>query len=98
MFAFCLECEVVGQVSALVVSAEEEERVGVADFEAIQVEQTLQRYRFPGMSGSDGERWVKKTHLDAEVTSVNIISEEDVAGFGGFASNFKEFHEIELRL
>jgi hypothetical protein len=34
--------------------------------------------------GSGGE-----THFDAEVASVDIISEEEVAGLGGFATDFE---------
>jgi len=40
----------------------------------------------------------RETHLDAEVTSVDIVSEEEIAGLGGLASDFEEFHEIKLRL
>ena len=39
-----------------------------------------------------------ETHFDAEVTSVNIVSEEEIASLGGFATDFKEFHEIKLRI
>jgi hypothetical protein len=42
--------------------------------------------------------WVGKTHLDAEIASVYIVSEEEVAGLGGLASDFEELHEIKLRL
>lgn len=37
------------------------------------------------------------THLDAEVASVDIVSEEEITGLGWFATDFKEFHEIKLR-
>jgi hypothetical protein len=41
VLALDLECEVIGQVPALVVSAEEEERVGVPNLESPQIEHTL---------------------------------------------------------
>jgi hypothetical protein len=41
---------------------------------------------------------VGETHLDAEVASIDVVSEEEVAGLGGFASDFEELHEIKLRV
>jgi len=41
---------------------------------------------------------IRDTHFDTEVTSVDIVSKEEVAGLGGFATDFEEFHEIKLRL
>jgi hypothetical protein len=38
-----------------------------------------------------------EAHLDAEVASVDIVSEEEVAGLGWFPTDFEEFHEIKLR-
>ena len=38
-----------------------------------------------------------RTHLDAEVASVDIVSEEEVSSIGGFATDLEEFHEIILR-
>ena len=37
------------------------------------------------------------THLDAEIASVDVVSEEEVACVGGFAADLEEFHEIILR-
>jgi hypothetical protein len=31
----------------------------------------------------------KRTHLDAEVASVDVVSEEKVAGVGGFAADLE---------
>ena len=39
-----------------------------------------------------------QTYFDAEVTSVNIVSEEEIASPGGFTTDFEEFHEIKLRI
>lgn len=35
-------------------------------------------------------------HLDAEVASVNVVSEEEIPRSGGVASDFKEFHQVVL--
>ena len=45
----------------------------------------------------DEKAWVGKTHLDAEVASVDVVSKEEVVGVGGFASDFEELHEIKLQ-
>ena len=37
------------------------------------------------------------THLDAEVTSADVISEEEVAGCGGMTTDLEQAHEIILR-
>jgi hypothetical protein len=55
VLALDLEREVIGQVPALVVSTEEEERVGVPDLEGPQIEHTLQA-RVPEMSRIVKER------------------------------------------
>jgi hypothetical protein len=49
VLALDLEREVIGQVPALVVSTEEEERVGVPNLESPQIEHTLQA-RIPEMN------------------------------------------------
>lgn len=38
-----------------------------------------------------------QTYLDGEVTSVDVISQEEVPGVGRVASNFKQLHQVELR-
>ena len=37
------------------------------------------------------------THFDAEVASVGVVSEEEVAGNGGMTTDLEQFHEIILR-
>jgi hypothetical protein len=37
-------------------------------------------------------------HLDAEVASIDVVSEEEVAGIGWFATDFEQLHEIILQL
>jgi len=37
------------------------------------------------------------THFDAEVTSADVISEEEVAGCGGMTADLEQAHEIILR-
>lgn len=39
----------------------------------------------------------KQTHLDGEVTSVDIVSEEEVPRIGRVAADFEELHQIKLR-
>ena len=38
-----------------------------------------------------------RTHFDAEVASVDVVSEEEVAGNGRMAPNLEQCHEIILR-
>jgi len=38
-----------------------------------------------------------RTHFDAEVASVDVVSEEEVAGHGGMTTNLEQSHEIILR-
>jgi hypothetical protein len=70
MLALQLECEVIGQVTALVIPAEQKERIRIPDLESPEVE-----YAF-----------------DGEVSSVDVISEEEVSRLGRVATNFKQLH------
>lgn len=35
------------------------------------------------------------THLDTEVSSVHVVSQEEVAGVAGWPSHFKQLHEVK---
>ena len=37
------------------------------------------------------------THFDAEVASVDVVTEEEVAGNGGMTTDLEQCHEIILR-
>ena len=37
------------------------------------------------------------THFDAEVASVDVVSEEEEAGNGGMTADLEQLHEIILR-
>jgi hypothetical protein len=56
------------------------------------------RTQISGDKWENKKAWVGKTQLDAEVASADIVSEEEVAGLGGFTSDFEELHEIKLQL
>ena len=38
----------------------------------------------------------RDNHLDAKVTSVDIVTEEQVSGISRASANFKQFHEVIL--
>lgn len=35
-------------------------------------------------------------YLNAEVASVNVVSQEEIPSGGGVAADFKEFHQVVL--
>lgn len=74
VFALEFEREVVGQMSAFVVSPQEEKSVRVPDLERPQVQHAL----------------------DGEVTSIDIISQEQIASIGRVAAYFEKFHQVEV--
>ena len=39
---------------------------------------------------------MRRTHLDAEVASINIIAEKEVASFSRVAADLKQLHKIEV--
>jgi len=40
--------------------------------------------------------WANKTHLNAEVASVNVVSQEEIPRGSGVAADFEEFHQVVL--
>jgi hypothetical protein len=82
---------------ALVVTAKEEERVGVPNLERPEVEDTLFETRIVSTENGGRGRG-KRTNLDGEVPSVDVVAKEEVAGVGRVSSDFKELHEIKLQV
>jgi hypothetical protein len=39
----------------------------------------------------------RRAHFDAEVASVDVVSEEEVAGNGGMTTELEQSHEIILK-
>lgn len=39
---------------------------------------------------------VRQAYLDAEITTVNVVAEEKIAGLRRVASHFKKLHEIKV--
>jgi hypothetical protein len=93
---FELEGEVVGQVTALVITAKKEESVGVVDLETPEVEDTLREEQGLAIPFGAGLR-SETAHFDGEVSAVDVISEEEVASVGGVPSNLEQLHQVELR-
>ena len=40
--------------------------------------------------------WVNTVHLNTEVPSVNVVSQEEIPRSGGVAPDLKEFHQVVL--
>lgn len=72
--AFELESEVIGQMTAFVVSSKEPERLGIVNLEGPEVEDTF----------------------DTEVTTVDVIAQEQVSSLGGITSNLEELHQVVI--
>ncbi|SRR6266404_2420123 len=77
---------------AFVVAAEEEDGIRVPDLERPQIEYTLHS-RLDKAADVIRSLW---THLDAEVPSINIISQEKISGSGGIPANLEKFHKVIL--
>lgn len=74
------------------VTTEEEECGGIPDFERPQIEHTLcDCVRSPGIRS-----WVHAAHLNAEVPSVYVVSQEEIPRGSGVAADLKELHQIVL--
>lgn len=67
-----LKSKVIGQMSALVVSAKKPQGIWVPDLQRPEVENTL----------------------NTEISSINVISKEQVSCLGWVATNFEELHQI----
>lgn len=38
--------------------------------------------------------YVSRTHLDTEITPVNIIAEEEILGRGRWTAHLEQFHQV----
>ena len=70
VFAFELEREVVGEMTALVVSSKEKDGIGVVDLEGPEVEDTLRENGRREVSLEVELRGERATNLDGEVSSI----------------------------
>jgi hypothetical protein len=88
VLALELECEVISQMSAFVVSTEQPERVWVPDLQGPQIQDTLWLVNICAMLACD------YSYLDTEVTTIHIIAQKEVARLGRVATDLKKLHEI----
>jgi hypothetical protein len=80
-------------MAALVVSAEEEERVRIPDLQRPEVEHALRKAWSAG-----GMIDQIRVYLEAEISSIYVVAEEKVSGRCGVAADFEEFHQVKLCL
>jgi hypothetical protein len=81
-------------VSTLVVTTKQEECGGIPDLERPQIEHTLRLDQIDG-NAFDGSN---AAYLNAEVTSVNVVSQEEIPCGGGVAADLEEFHQVVLAM
>lgn len=82
---------------AFMVSPQKEQGVGVPDFETPQVKDAL-----PSETGVSSKRGGKDkgdetTHFDRKVTTVNVITQEEIPRIGRVSPDFKQFHQVKLK-
>jgi len=88
VFALQLEGEVVGQMTALVVSSKQPKCVGIPDLQGPQVQ-----YALPISVQAYVMRTVR-AYLDTEITPIHIVAQEQVARFCRIAPDFEQLHEV----
>ena len=75
-------------MSAFVVASQKPECVGVPDLQSPEVQNALKKRQI------QARKLKRRTYLNAEKTSVNIITQEQVSRLGWIATDFKQFHQI----
>lgn len=88
MLALKLEGEVVGQMTALVVSSEQPKRVRIPDLQRPEVQNALK------LSAYAMESRYPASDLYTEVSAIDVVAQEQVTCFSGIATHFEELHEI----
>lgn len=91
VLTFEFECEVIRKMSALVVASQKPECVGVPDLQSPEVENALKKRQIQARKLKR-----RRAYLNAEITSVDIITQEQVSRFGRIATDFKQFHQIVI--
>lgn len=75
------------------VTTEKEEGIGIPDLQTPKVEYTLWD-RCSLITEMERALWI--THLNTEVSSIDIITQKQISRGGGATADFKEFHKIVL--
>lgn len=89
VLALKLEGEVIGQMATFMVTAHEPESVGVPDFESPEVENTLHI-----MSDRRGAERAGRAYLNTEISTVDVVTQEEIACVCRVATNFEQLHQI----
>ena len=76
------------------VAAQESQGTWIPEFEGVQVEQALRI----GLCASErAGRW-RDTCLDAKAAAIDVVSEEQVVGFGELAADLEGLHKVVLHV
>ena len=79
-------------MATFVIPAKEEEGIGIPDLQTPKVEHTLQDHQYP-LQERDGH-W--RTHLDTEVSPIDIITQKEISRGRRAATDLEQFHKIIL--
>ena len=91
MLALELEGKIVSQMSALVVSAHQPQSVRIPYLQSPEVENALYLVSIPCSEIGRNFRY-----LDAEISSIHVISKEKVSRLSWIPANFEQLHQIEI--
>lgn len=75
------------------IPTEQEECGGIPDLERPQIKDTLQLDQPMGTN-----LWTAKTYLNTEITSVNVISQEEISCGSRITADLEEFHQVVLAM
>lgn len=87
VFALEFECEVVRQVSALVIASQQPEGIRVPDLQRPEVKNALRQ-----LDTADNGR--EATNLDTEIPSIDVITQEQIPRLDGVTPHLEELHQI----
>ncbi len=89
VLTFELKGEIVGQVATLVVSSKQPQRLRVPNLQRPQVENTLNSSALAVIRQAG-------TYLNTEVSSIDVVTEEEVTSICGIAANLEQLHQVEI--
>ena len=91
---FALEREVFGKMTAFVVSSKHDYPVWSVDFEGVEVQQTLD----VGVGSVKVSMDIREgTHLNSKVSSINIVSQEQIHAILQRTAHFEHLHQVILQ-
>ena len=83
------ECKIIRKVSALMVPSQEPQCVRVPNLQGPKIQNALEKKSDPYMHAI-GIGQI--TNLNAKITSVDIVTQEQVSCLRGVAADFEQFH------